>query len=142
MKKLFILPLSLVLVFSSCKKDSSKSETQKTNILLNDNNLTTSKIRQTNSGITLTATFDPKTGVVKVSPDKKNQIFVFVSYKSYKDVNGSYVLNSSINYGTHVGSFVVSNYASIPVGTKHKLNLEARTPNGGYFNFVFEENKK
>lgn len=142
MKKLFILPLSLCLVLSSCEKESSKSGTQKTNILLNDNNLTTSKIKQTNSGITLTAAFDPKTGVVTIAPDKKNQTFVFVAYQSYKDVNGTYELNSSINYGKHVASFVVSNYGSISVGTKHKLNLEARTPNGGYFNFVFEEKKK
>lgn len=109
---------------------------------MNDNNLSSKKIKQTNSGITLTADFDPKTGVVSITPDKKNQTFVFVSYKSYKDVNGSYVLNSSINYGRHVASFVVSNYSSISVGTKHKLNLEAKTPNGGYFNFIFEEKKK
>lgn len=115
--------------------------TQKNNILLNDH-LVTSKIKQTNSGITLTARFDPKTGVVTITPEKKNQTFVFVAYQSYKKVNNDYVLNSSINYGRHVSSFVVSMYSTIPVGTKHKLNLEARTPNGGYFNFIFEEDKK
>ena len=141
MKKLILLSLSLGILFSSCKKENVNEPTQKNNIFLNDH-LVTSKIKLTNAGITLTADFDPKNGVVTIIPAKKNQTFVFVAYQSYKKVNDSYVLNSSLNYGKHVNSFVVSNYSSIPVGTKHKLNLEARTPNGGYFNFIFEENKK
>ena len=141
MKKLILLSLSLGILFSSCKKENMNEPTQKNNILLNDH-LVTSTIKQTNSGMTLTAQFDPKTGVVTITPEKKNQTLVFVAYQSYKKVNDAYVLNSSINYGRHVSSFVVSMYSTIPVGTKHKLNLEARTPNGGYFNFIFEENKK
>lgn len=141
MKKLILLSLSLSILISSCKKETTTEFVLKNNILLNDH-LVTSKIKQTNSGITLTAQFDPKTGVVTITPEKKNQTFVFVAYQSYKKVNNVYVLNSSINYGKHVSSFAVSMYSTIPVGTKHKLNLEARTPNGGYFNFIFEEDKK
>ena len=140
MKKLILLSLSLGILFSSCEKENLNEPKKKNNILLNDH-LVTSKIKQTSSGITLVARFDSKTGVVFITPEKKNITFS-VAYQSYKKVNNAYVPSSSMNYGRYVGPFVVSMYPSIPVGTKQKLNLEARTPNGGYFNFIFEENKK
>lgn len=127
--------------FSSCEKNDLEVNQRKTNILLNDH-LVTSNVKQTNQGLTLIASFNSKTGEVLISTSKKTNVSIFVSYKSYKKTNKDYELNSSLNYGRYINSFVVSNYNSIPVGTKQKLDLEVRTSNGGYFNFIFEENRK
>lgn len=141
MKKLILPLMFFATFFSSCEKNDLEVNQRKTNILLNDH-LVTSNVKQTNQGLTLIASFNSKTGEVLISPSKKTNVSIFVSYKSYKKTNKEYELNSSLNYGRYINSFVVSNYNSIPVGTKQKLDLEVRTSNGGYFNFIFEENRK
>ena len=141
MKKLILPFMFFATFFSSCEKNGLEKTKQKTNILLNDH-LVTSKIKQTNSGLTLTSSFNPKTGEVVITPSKKTNVSIFVSYKSYKKVNEDFILNSNLNYGRYINSFVVSNYNLIPVGVKQKLDLEVRTSNGGYFNFIFEEKRK
>ena len=141
MKKLILPLMFFATFFSSCEKNDLEVNQRKTNILLNDH-LVTSNVKQTNQGLTLIASFNSKTGEVLISTSKKTNVTIFVSYKSYKKTNKDYELNSSLNYGRYINSFVVSNYNSIPVGTKQKLDLEVRTSNGGYFNFIFEENRK
>ena len=141
MKKLILPLMFFVTFFSSCEKSDLEISQRKTNILLNDH-LVTSVIKQKNQGLELITSFNRKTGEVSISPSKKTNVSIFVSYKSYKKVNEDYVLNSSLNYGKYISKFVVSNYNSIPTGVKQKLDLEVRTSNGGYFNFIFEENRK
>jgi uncharacterized protein YcfL len=137
MKKLIVLLVSSVLLFS-CTKENETIQSQKNNILLNDD-LISSKIKQTINGTTLVADFNPKTGQVSIVEEKNTQPVLMVRYQSYKGNN--LVLNSSINFGTYIAPFVVLGYPSISKGSKYMVNIQVKTTFGDY-QFLFQGNKK
>jgi hypothetical protein len=141
--KSFTLALLILSVISfSCKKESLESSPQKKTILVSDLATGYSKIKKTNLGVTLEASLDEKTGEVKLSQIKNSQPIVYVRYQSFKEVNGVFVANSSMNWAKYLNPFVVSSYSSIAVGVNHKLSLEVKTSNGSSFLFNFEGRKK
>ncbi len=137
MKKLIVLLVSSVLLFS-CTKENETIQSKKDNVLLNDL-LVSSKNKQTVNGITLTAEFNQKTGQVSIFEKDNRQTEILVRYQSYKGNN--LVPNSSINYGNYISPFVVLGYPSIPKGMKYMVNIQAKTISGD-FQFIFQGNKK
>jgi hypothetical protein len=141
--KTFLLSFLFLSVISlSCKKESLESSSIKKSILVSEQSIASSKITKTNLGVTIEASLDEKTGEVKILSLKNSQPIVYVKYQSFKDVNGVFVANSSMNWAKYLNPFVVSNYSSIGLGVNHKLSLGVKTSNGSNFLFNFERRKK
>jgi uncharacterized lipoprotein YajG len=137
MKKLIVLLVSSVLLFS-CTKENETIQSKKNNVLLNDS-LISSKNKQTVNGVTLVADFNQKTGQVSIFEKDNKQSLMMVRYQSYKGNN--LTPNSSINFGSYVSPFVVLGYPSIPKGMKYMVNIQVKTTSGDY-QFIFQGNKK
>ena len=134
MRKLIILLFASIFSFS-CTKESESVQFRKSNILLNDQEYS-SKIKQKVNDLTLIGEFNSKTGEFTLTSNEKILPLLFVRYQSYK--GKTLTLNSSTNFGKYISPFVVSNYSSVPFGSKYKVNVQVRTTTGSNFEFLYK----